>query len=160
MKINQTNAMLSRHTSLPPGKGLLSKKLLAFLFVALSTMFFSSEIFAQSGSETVYKDWLRVGESSSHVDVSARIVKCSATSPNEVQMHIFNEGSESSSISFVVTVVNNDTNESFNTTISHSVSKATMVKATCDNDETLNGLKFALPASYNPSNIIISVTFN
>lgn len=160
MKTNQTNVMLSRHSSLPTGKMLLGKKLLAFLFVALSTMFFSSEIFAQSPTETVYKDWLHIGESANHVDVSARIVKCSATSPDQVQIFIFNEGSSSNAISFVVTVVNNDTNESFNSTVSHTVNRAEMVKATCDNDETLNGLKVNLPSSYNPNNLTISVTFN
>ena len=94
------------------------------------------------------------------MDVSARIAKCSATSPNEVQMFIFNEGSENNAISFVVTVVDNDSNESFNTTINYTVNRATMVKATCDGDPTLNALKIALPESYNPNNLTISVTFN
>ena len=90
MTNNQKNAMLSRHYSLPTGKALLGKKLLAFLFVVLSTMLSTSAIYAQAPTETVYKDWLRAAESANHVDVSTRIVKCDENSPAQVQLFIFN----------------------------------------------------------------------
>lgn len=160
MKTNQTNVMLSRHSSLPTGKMLLGKKLLAFLFVALSTMFFSSEIFAQSGTETVYKDWLRAAESANHVDVSTRIVQCDAASAPQVQLFIFNEGSNNPVVSMNVLITNNDGNQSFTTTVVKSVEKGTMIQPKCDSDTATEGLKINLPEGYNPSNLTISVTFN
>lgn len=153
--------MFSRHSSLLSGKKLLGRKLLVTLLVAVSSMFYTSEIFAQTApTETIYKDWLFTGESANHVDVSARIIKCSSTSPDQVHLFIFNEGSSSNAISFVVTVTNSDSNESFSTTINHTVNRAEMIKATCDNDETVNDLKISLPSNYNPNNLTLSVAFN
>lgn len=158
MKTKQLNQTSS---SLLSSRGLLSKKLLVFTFLLVSTMFCTSEIFAQTApTETIYKDWLFAGESANHVDVSTRIIKCNSTSPDQVHLFIFNEGSTNNVISFVVTVTNNDSKEAFSTAITHTVNRAEMIRAMCDNDESLNDLKISLPSNYNPNNLTLSVTFN
>ena len=160
MTNNQKNAMLSRHYSLPTGKALLGKKLLAFLFVVLSTMLSTSAIYAQAPTETVYKDWLRAAESANHVDVSTRIVKCDENSPAQVQLFIFNEGSSNPVINMNVTIVNNDGAQSFSTNVIKNVEKGTMIQPTCESNAATDGLKISLPEGYNPSNLTVTVTFN
>lgn len=134
------------------------KKTILPIFVYL--FFLGSNAFSQEASETVYKDWLFVGESANHVDVSARIVKCSEASANQVHLFIFNEGSERSDIKFTINVLDNESGNSFDTEIKHTVVTAEMVKALCDKDEKMSGLKITLPKEYNPNNLTISINFN
>lgn len=155
-----TNALLSRRSSLPTGKRFLNKRLLAFLFVALSAMFSTSQIFAQAPTETIYKNWLRVGESETHVDVSARIIKCGENSSNQVHLFIFNEGSENTSIAMKVTITNNNGGQSFSTNVTKIVERATMIQANCEADSNTDVLKINLPESYDPNELTITVTFN
>ncbi len=138
----------------------ISRKLLFLLGLLFSTTIFSSNVFAQEVSETVYKDWLFVGESKNHVDVSARIVKCSEASATQVHLFIFNEGSASNDIRFTITVTDVESSKSFTTAINHKVETAEMLRALCDNDKSLSDLKINLPAGYNPNNLTISINFN
>lgn len=134
------------------------RKLALSIFVSL--LFFGNSAFAQESSETVYKDWLFVGESANHVDVSARIVKCSEASANQVHLFIFNEGSQRSDIKFTINVLDVESGKSFDTEVKHTVVTAEMVKALCDKDEKMSGLKITLPKEYNPNNLTISINFN
>lgn len=160
MTNKQTNALLSRRASLPTGKMFLQKKLLVFLFVAISAMFSTSQIFAQSSTETIYKNWLRVGESETHVDVSARIIKCGENAPNQVHLFVFNEGSANSSIVMKVTITNNNGGQTFSTDVTKTVERATMIQANCEADVNTDVLKINLPESYDPNDLTITVTFN
>ncbi len=138
----------------------ISKKMLYAIGLFFSITIFSSNLFAQEVSETEYKGWLFVGESKNHVDVSARIVKCSEASAAQVHLFIFNEGSESNDIRFSITVTDVESSKSFTTDINHKVERAMMLRALCDNDKSLNDLKINLPAGYNPNNLTISINFN
>ena len=130
------------------------------ILIFIVSMFFSiNPLKAQENSEIIYKDWLFVAESPNHVDVSARVVKCSEATANQVQIFIFNEGSERSDIRFTINISDVESGKSFNTEINHTVVRAEMVRAICDNDEKLKGLKINLPKEYNPNNIVISIDF-
>lgn len=159
MKTNKLNALTPKRLSYSRNSKSTFKKFF-FLSILLSSVLFLNKVNAQEASETVYKDWLFVAESKNHVDVSARIVKCSEASAKQVHLFIFNEGSESSDIKFIVTITDVEGGNSFNTEVKHKVERAEMVRANCDNNKALNDLKISLPENYNPNNIKISITFN
>ncbi len=158
MKTNKLNtSLVQRHFRIKI-RDFDLRKLTLSIFVGL--LFFGNSVFAQESSETVYKDWLFVGESANHVDVTARIVKCSEASANQIHLFIFNEGSANSDIKFTINVLDVESGKSFNAEIKHTVSPAEMVRALCDNDKKMEGLKITLPKEYNPSNLTLTINFN
>jgi hypothetical protein len=112
---------------------------------------------AQSNDpNTVYKAWAMLGESSAHIDVSYRVVRCGISSPNQVHLEVFNENPAAQTVNMTIVVKNNATNASFSSTVSQSVASAAIVKADCSG----SALKIDLPSNYDPTNLTVTVTFN
>lgn len=133
------------------------------LFLALAftlCVFVFSETKAQNNPNTVYKEWVMLGESATHVDISCRIVKCGLTTPNQLHLAVFNESASAQTTNMTIVVKNNATNASFSTPVSYSSAAAAIVKADCSSSTSTNALKIDLPAGYDPNNITVTVTFN
>lgn len=107
--------------------------------------------------EVVYKNWDKLGESSNHVDVFARVIKC--TSVNQVHLMIFNESSVDQVSKFVIEVTNTATNQKFSKEVSFNTTKAAIYKAECNSDSSTDALKINLPDGYDPSQVKITIEF-
>lgn len=130
------------------------KKLLFFIVFFLSVSAFA-ELKAQT-EPVVYKDWEMLIESNTLLDVSYRVVKC--TSTPQIHLLIFNENVYDQTAAFDLEITDSSTGQKFTKSISFSTKKATVYKAMCDSDASLNALKFDLPAGYNPSTLSVKIT--
>lgn len=111
----------------------------------------------QPKEEVVYKNWDKLGESSNHIDVFARVIKC--TSTKQVHLMIFNESSIDQVSKFVIEITNSATQEKFSKEISYSTVKATIYKAECESNASTDPLKIDLPDGYDPAQVKITVEF-
>ena len=85
------------------GKFLL--KIGMYLMFACFAMFSSVLDANAQQPHTVYKDWLILGEDqTNHIDVSFRVVKCTATSGDQIHLRVFNENAVTKTTSFTVTI--------------------------------------------------------
>jgi|GEM_PF-2092574 len=111
----------------------------------------------QPKDEVVYKNWDKLGESSNHIDVFARVIKC--TSASQVHLMIFNESSVDQVSKFVIEVTHPATQQKFSKEVSFSIIKATITKAECNSDASTNVLKIDLPEGYDPAQVKIAIEF-
>jgi hypothetical protein len=111
----------------------------------------------QPKDEVVYKNWDKLGESSNHVDVFARVIKC--TSTNQVHLMVFNESSVDQVSKFVIEVTNPASQQKFSKEVSFSTVKAAIYKAECNSDVSTNALKIDLPEGYDPTQVKITIEF-
>ena len=107
--------------------------------------------------ETVYKNWDKIGESNNHIDVFARVIKC--TSANQVHLMVFNESAIDQVSKFVIEVTNPATQQKFTKEVSFSTVKASIYKAECNSDASTNALKIDLPEGYDPAQVKIAIEF-
>ncbi len=129
-------------------------------FALMLCVFVFSEAKAQNNPNTIYKEWVMLGESATHVDVSCRIVKCGLTTPNQIHLSVFNESASAQTTNMTIVVKNNATNTTFSTQISYTSAVAALVKADCSSSTSTNSLKIDLPAGYDPNNLTVTITFN
>ncbi len=156
MKPNKNQ--ITQHVRGYSRNGITSRAKLFLFLGSLAFLFFGTlNAKAQETPETIYKDWHFVGESKSHVDISAKITKCTTDSPNQIHLFVFNEGSENNDVKFTIKVSEIEGSKSFSVDVRHKVERAEMIRAECGNK--LDNLKINLPADYNPNNILITVTF-
>lgn len=111
----------------------------------------------QPKEEVVYKNWDKLGESSNHIDVFGRVIKCATT--NQVHLMIFNESSVDQVSKFLIEVTNPATQQKFSKEVSFSTIKATIYKAECNSDASTNVLKIDLPEGYDPTQVKIAIEF-
>ncbi len=111
----------------------------------------------QPKEEVVYKNWDKLGESSNHIDVFGRVIKCATT--NQVHLMIFNESSVDQVSKFLIEVTNPTTQQKFSKEVSFSTIKATIYKAECNSDASTNVLKIDLPEGYDPTQVKIAIEF-
>lgn len=107
--------------------------------------------------DTVYQHWLFLGEDTSRIDVSYRVVKCTSTSGNQVHLSVFNENPTAKAVSFTVTVKDNSSNATTTHQVSYQAAAAAMDRADCSS--SYSNLKINLPSGYNPANLTVSITF-
>ncbi len=110
-----------------------------------------------NASPVIYKDWNMVIESTTLIDVSYRIVKC--TSVTQAHLMVFNENSVAQNAHFNIEFTNIASGEKFTKEINLACTKATIYKALCESDASLDVLKINLPANFNPMGISVKVTF-
>jgi len=130
------------------------------LVAALLLLLCSGVSMAQgnSGNSIVYQNWKMIGESPTHYEVSARIIKCNPESAVQVQLEVFNEGVGSQACNFKITMVNPSTKEQVVREINLTLGVGEMVKPSCDdNDKQM--LRLNIPAGWNPETIEFTVTF-
>lgn len=137
-----------------------ARKNMLLAFALMLCVFVFSETKAQNNPNTIYKEWVMLGESATHVDVSCRIVKCGLTTPNQIHLSVFNESASAQTTNMTIVVKNNATNTSFSTQISYTSAVAALVKADCSSSTSTNSLKIDLPAGYDPNNLTVTITFN
>ena len=107
--------------------------------------------------EVVYKNWDKLGESNNHMDVFARVIKC--TSTNQIHLMVFNESSVDQVSKFVIEVTNPSTQQKFSKEVSFSTIKGTIYKAECNSDTATDVLKINLPEGYDPAQVKITIEF-
>ncbi len=113
---------------------------------------------AQSPAEPViYSNWEMLIESTTLIDISYRVIKCETTP--QVHLMIFNENSIDQTAHFEIEISNGTTGEKFTKEINFAAKKATVFKALCESDSSLDPLKINLPANYDPGAIKIKITF-
>jgi hypothetical protein len=127
------------------------RKLLATVLLLLSV-----NLIAQTG-EIIYKEWAFLGESSTQIDVSYRVIRCSTE--NEIHLQIFNENPNDQVAHFDVAITNNSDGAKFTKEITFSLDKAKIYRAECGSDTSLSALKIALPSGYDPANLTVKLTF-
>lgn len=139
---------------------MLQKRYGFVLPVLFSLLFFSFSLNAMTSNpkeETVYKNWDKIGESNNHIDVFARVIKC--TSANQVHLMVFNESAIDQVSKFVIEVTNPATQQKFTKEVSFSTVKASIYKAECNSDASTNALKIDLPEGYDPAQVKIAIEF-
>jgi len=113
---------------------------------------------AQTQSNPViYKDWESLEESLTQIDVSFRVIKC--TTIPQIHLLVFNENSTDQNAHFELEIINTSNGVSFKKEINYAATKATIYKAECDSDISLDKLKIDLPSNYDPSNIKVKITY-
>lgn len=129
------------------------------LIIAIA-IFYSGILMAQSnpGNSVVYQNWKMIGESPTHYEVSARIVKCHPDSAVQMHLEIFNEGVGSQACNFKITLTNPATKEQIVKEVNHTLGVGEMIKPSCDNADK-PFLRFNIPAGWNPETIEFTVTF-
>ena len=108
-------------------------------------------------SVIVLRNWQILGESSQHMDVSSRLVRCDSV--NQLQLKVFNESNADQSITFQVTVTNSLTNENIIRNITVFVLKLQELAPACTGNNQLPELKIELPGSFNPLAISAIIIF-
>lgn len=139
---------------------MLQKRYGFVLPVLFSLLFFSFSLNAMTSNpkeETVYKNWDKIGESNNHIDVFARVIKC--TSAIQVHLMVFNESAIDQVSKFVIEVTNPATQQKFTKEVSFSTIKASIYKAECNSDASTNALKIDLPEGYDPAQVKIAIEF-
>lgn len=132
--------------------GLTLSVLSLFLSVSLSAATSNSP-----KEEVVYKNWDKLGESSNHIDVFARVIKCTNTA--QVHLMVFNESAIDQVSKFSIEITNTADNQKTTKEVSFSTTKATIYKADCNSDAAMESLKIDLPAGYDPSKVTITINF-
>jgi hypothetical protein len=133
------------------------KRKMLYAFIALM-LGLPGLIHAQTKPEpVVYQDWITLEESLTLIDVSYRVIKCS----NAIQIHllVFNENNIDQTAHFELEIINNSNKVSFKKEINYATTKATIYKAECDSDNSLDKLKFELPSNFDPKNITVKITY-
>lgn len=131
------------------------------LALSVLSLFLSVSLSATSSNspkeEVVYKNWDKLGESSNHIDVFARVIKCTNTA--QVHLMVFNESSIDQVSKFSIEITNTADNQKTTKEVSFSTTKATIYKADCNSEAGMESLKIDLPAGYDPANVTIKVNF-
>ncbi len=107
--------------------------------------------------ETVYQDWLKLGESSNHVDVFYRVVKCESV--NQVHLLVFNESGIDQLAKFSLLIAD-ENGKRFTRNITFSTKNAGMYQADCGSDASLKDLRINVPEGYDPARLDVKITFN
>lgn len=105
----------------------------------------------------IYKDWESLKESLTQIDVSYRVIKCSAVT--QIHLLVFNESTTDQNTHFEIEITNNSNGLKFTKEISYATLKATIYKAECDSDSSLDKLKIDLPSSYDPNDLTVKITY-
>ena len=105
----------------------------------------------------IYKDWESLEESLTHIDVSYRVIKCASV--NQIHLLVFNENITDQTAHFEIEITNKSNGLKFTKEISYAMLKATIYKAECDSDSSLDKLKIDLPSSYDPNDLTVKITY-
>ncbi|GAC1386347.1 MAG: hypothetical protein NVSMB45_16050 [Ginsengibacter sp.] len=119
----------------------------------------SQYVHSQSVPEApvVYKNWLILGESSTHLDVSSRTIRCDGV--NKVELKVISESNIDAVLHCTVTVVNNANGEKVSKDINIPVASFQTLAPSCGSGNPLPDLKIDLPASFNPMDISTTIIF-
>lgn len=125
--------------------------------IPLIAILMSLPAITKAQSPVIYKDWEMIVESPTLMDVSYRVLKCETA--NQVHLMIFNENSIPQVAHFDLEITNTESGEKFTKEINFSCTKATVYKALCESDSSLDLLKINLPANFNPAGLTVKLTF-
>jgi hypothetical protein len=105
----------------------------------------------------VYKNWLILGESNSHLDVSSRVVRCDAV--NKVELKVISENNTNAVLHCTVTITNPKNGEKLTREINMAVTSFQTLAPSCGAGNPLPDLKIDLPESFDPMNIMTTIIF-
>ena len=149
-------------------------KLLCQSLVFLSILaFWGKDVYATAGGGSIkilpgiessdpvkiYKDWSLIIETDTHIEISARVLKCSMMGTNQVHLRVFNENSVTKTIKFKVEIIDLTDQRSIVKEITINAAIGAMYIPDCENGNPLmKSLKVDLPNDYNPNNLTINVS--
>jgi len=154
MKQNKVHASSKRKMQLNIKKPFIVKGLAIVAFLFALPLLSSAQ-----GQPNILKDWTMLGESSNHIDVSYRLVKCNLATPNQIHLTILNENPTSQVVSMSIKVINNANGENTIFPVNYTIGAAALKRGDCA-DAASNALKINIPSAYNASNLTLQVTFN
>lgn len=105
----------------------------------------------------VYQNWLILGESKTHLDVSFRIVRCDGL--NKAELKIRSENNTEAVLHCTVNIINAATNDKIVKEINLPVASFTVLAPGCGATNPFPDLAIELPASFNPANITATIIF-
>jgi hypothetical protein len=129
----------------------IARLLLIFAILLGSQYAHSQEI------PVVYKDWLILGESKNHLDVSYRVIQCEGKGKTELKIR--SESNLEAVLQCTVTVINLSTNEKVVQEINMPVKSFETLKPDCGAANPYTSLVIDLPATFIPSNITATIIF-
>ncbi len=113
---------------------------------------------AQSSADD-FQIWKALPEAEYMIDVSYRVMDCDNTG-SQLHLHVFNENSEKSSVSFTLKVTDEASGASFDYALTNfPVRFAEMLSAECESSE-LAKLKVAIPDSYTSDKLKVEITYH
>ena len=134
----------------------MKRKILYSLIVMLLAL--PALVKAQApASPVIYKEWTPFGEQGNEIEVEYRVIKC--VDVNQIHLFLFNENNLDKNLQFSIEITNVDNNEKYTKEISFQATKFKMYKPLCDSDASLDALKINIPASFNPANLTLKITF-
>lgn len=130
----------------------------AFLIIMI-TLFQTTSALSQPPASLpglIFQDWKILGESSKHIDVFHRLIKCNNV--NQIHIKLLNESGIDQTLQFELKITNNETGDTFSKQSSISLFKSQTVQSDC-NSPVADQLKFDLPSTYNPMKTTVQITF-
>ena len=106
----------------------------------------------------VYQNWKMIGESTTHYEVSARVIKCNPDSAVQLHLHLFNEGVGAQTAHFNLTITDPASNETIVKEISYAIALGEFIIPSCDNNEHPL-LRINLPSGWNAASVSFTLTF-
>lgn len=134
-------------------------KAICRMILVLAIMCSSQLVHSQNLPEVpvVYKNWLILGESSSHLDVSYRVVKCDGV--NKVELKVISENNTNAVLHCTVTITNPLNGEKITREINMNVVSFQTLAPSCGAGNPQPDLKIDLPASFDPTNLTTTIKF-
>jgi len=105
----------------------------------------------------VFNDWLILGESRTHLDVSFRIVRCDGI--NKAELKIRSENNVDAVLHCTVTIVNLSNGEKVVKEVTLPVVSFNVLAPGCGATNPYPDLAIGLPASFDPKNITATINF-
>lgn len=127
-----------------------------FYFIILLLLVLPGSINAQT-TPVIFQNWLILGESKTHLDVSFRIVRCDGI--NKAELKITSENNTEAVLHCTVNFINSATNDKIVKEINFPVASFTVLAPGCGATNPFPNLAIELPASFNPANITATIIF-
>ena len=121
-------------------------------------VFMGFSIPAMSQSSNFSTDWKALEESTNHIDVSYRLMQCSATAPVEIHLHVFNENPSSQNVAFTLNFTDGTGATGSVTVSSFPMSLGDMLTGECGSTNNSN-LKVSIPSGLDYSTLTVTITY-
>ena len=153
--MNVSSLKFNSHTISKSTLGKATSRIILFLGIMFSCHLGQAQNVPEA--PIVFKNWLILGESKDHLDVSYRVVRCDNV--NKVELKVISENNVDGVIHCKVVVINQSTGEKVTQEINLPIVSFKTLSPTCGSDNPYPDLKIELPASFDPKNINAVIIF-
>jgi hypothetical protein len=149
------SANLPEHTYHPAKIKITIARLLMVFILILGAQYARSQAIQEI--PVVYKNWLILGESRTHLDVTYRIVRCDGI--NKAELKITSENNVDTVLRCTVNIINLSTGDKVVKEINLPVASFSILSPGCGATNPFPDLAIILPASFDPGNITATIIF-